>query len=393
MRTFLTVVVILAVLIGGVALYLYFTTPHETAAVSFPLSGTAHAMVASVPASAEAFAYVPRAAALESKLRANPVTRDIIESWSTTRSMPRPWMIGGADLLAWQSGKQTRYLLRLDPVRAALVRVYMNLTGNAGGTVLINAPTENPITADEVAAIEALAAKLPQGDALVVQRSNSRGAYPPIGRPAVSSVEVTPTDINITSRANGGGQPPPAVPLQAHYADGALLSASFASMPALFKDLDRMFGKKVSDLVANGGSLTLYDVRTGTLLPSPKAVIGLPTDADAEQLTKLGARTARKDGELIVSFDDSIDTYQKDTVRTTAVPGGRWAARIDAARMAPILEKIQDNVGLRIASPRLFRSARDLGRWIGNLREAKMIDATATSDGSVDELKVRVSAK
>ena len=386
MRTFLTIVIIIAVAVGAVAIYLYVTTPHETAAVSFPLSGASRSMVASVPASAEAFAYVPRAAALQSKLIANPVTRDIVTRWSS--EMPRPWMIGGADLLVWQSGKQTRYLLRLDPIRAMLVRMV-----DASGKILINAPSEQPIGADELATIESLAAKLPAGDALVVQRSGSRGAYPPIGRPAVSSIQVSATEIDITSRASSGGQPPPAVALKTSFAKGALLSASFASMPALFNDLNRLFGKKVSDLVANGGSVSLYDIKTGTFLPSPKGVIALPTTADPAQLTKLGAQTAQKDGELIVSFDDSLQAYLKDTVDSTSITGGRWAGRVDAERLAPILDKIKDNVGLRIASPRLFRAVRDLERWIGGLRQAKSIDAADVTDGSTDELKVRISAK
>lgn len=392
MRRFLTVVVFIAVVVGAVALYLYLTTPHETAGVSFPLSASAHSLVAVVPASAEAFAYIPRAAALQSTLAANPVTHDVVTSWGAERTMPHAWMVGGADLLAWQSGKRTRYLLRLDPVRATLVRLYLMVNGDVGGTILINAPTEQPIGADEVAAIEALAAKLPAGDALVVQRSNARGAFPPIGRPAVSSVRVTPAEIDITSRAVAR-QPPATAPLHAHFAQGALLSASFASMPAIFNDLNRLFGKKVSDLVANGGSIALYDVRTSTLLPSPKAVLALPTTADHSQLTQIGARTAEKDGELIVSFDDTIDIYMKDAVDSSAVPAGRWAVRIDAQRLAPILEKIKDNVGLRIASPRLFRAARDLERWTSGVQQAKSIDATETADGAADELKVHITAK
>ena len=395
-RTFLIFIVVLALIAGAIALYLFVTMPHETAGVTFPLGRAAHAMVASVPASADAFAYIPHAAGLESKLSRNPITHDIVASWTSDRALPRPWMIGGADLLAWQSGKETRYLLRLDPVRAALVRIYLMASGDAGGTILINAPTEQPIAADEVARFEALAAKLPAGDALVVQREQSRGAFPPIGRPAVSSVALTDNDIVIASRAGrtaGGGCPP----LETKFARGAILSASFCSAPRLFDDLNRLFGRRVSDLVSAGGSISIYDIDTGRLLPRPLAVISVPATGDrrpaTEMLNNIGARTAEKDGELVISFDDSIDAYLKDAIDTASVPGGQWAARVDAQRIAPILDRLKDNVGLRIASPRLFRAARELGKWIDGLHQAKTIDATDTSDGTTEELKVRITAK
>lgn len=396
MRTFITLVVIIVVVVGGVGLYLHLTTPHETAGVRFPLTSAERSMIASAPASAESFVYVPRAAALQSKLEGNLITRDVMAEWTSSRTMPRRWMLGNADLLAWQTGKTTRYLLHLDPIRAVLVRIYLMANGDNGGTILINAPTELPIAAADVATIESLAAKLPAGDALVVQRSSSRGAFPPIARPAVSSVGITEMEINITSRAKGS--PGSAgVPLNARFARGAILSASFASAPALFNDLNRLFGSKVSDIVKDGGSISIYDVDTRKLLPRPLGVITLPAVGDrrpaAGLLAKAGGRTAEKDGELVIAFDDSIDTYTKDAIDASAIPGGRWAARIDAQRMAPILDDLREHVGLRIASPRLFRAARDLERWTASLRKAKTIEASDSTDGSEDELKVRITAK
>jgi hypothetical protein len=165
----------------------------------------------------------------------------------------------------------------------------------------------------------------------------------------------------------------------------------------MFDDLNRLFGHKVSDFVRDGGSVSLYDVDSGKLLPRPLGVISVPPAADrrqtAESLTKYGARTAERGEELVIAFDDSIEAYLREAPDAVAVPGGRWAARIDAQRLAPILNRIKDNVGLRIASPRLFRAARDLDRWIGTLDLARSIEATETTDGSTDELKVRIYAK
>lgn len=396
MRTFLTLLLILALIAGAIALYLFVTTPHETAGAMFPLSASAQSMIANVPASAAAFAYIPRAAALQSELTANPITHDVIESWRSKRAMPRPWMVGNADLLAWQSGNQTRYLLRLDPVRAALVRIYLMAAGDTGGTVLINAPADQPIEPDEVARIVALASKLPNGSALVVQRSSSRGAFPPIGRPAASSINVAGGAIEIVSRSRDDSSPP-SQPLRVSAARGAILSASFVSAPRVFDDLNRLFGKKISELVSDGGSVSLYDIDAGKLLPRPLGVITVPATGDrrpaTETLSKYGVRTAEKDGKLVISFDDSIDAYLKDATDESAVPGGKWAARVDAVRMAPILDRLRDNVGLRIASPKLFRAARDLDRWISSLQKAKTIDAIDSSDGATEELKVHITAK
>ena len=61
--------------------------------------------------------------------------------------------------------------------------------------------------------------------------------------------------------------------------------------------------------------------------------------------------------------------------------------------MAPIARQLSESIGLRVASPRLFRSARDLERWIGGLERASTIDAADSDDGARETLKVRIAAK
>jgi len=395
-RTFLTILIIVAVAAGALALYLYLTTPHETVAVRFPLTAAERAAIARVPASADAFVYVPRAAQLQAKLTRNPMTRALVQSWRSQHAMPQAWILGGADLIAWQSGKENRYLLRLDRVRQALVRLYLAMNGDVGRSVLINGAGEPSIEATELDAIEALSASLPPGDALVVQRERSRAAFPPIGRPSVSSVQIGDDDLQIASvaPASSSGN---AAPLQIRVARSAILSASFATPPRMLGDINRLFGNKVSDLLSDGGSIALYDIDTRKLLPRPLGVITFPATgghpADLDVLRKLGGRSERKGSDLVIAFDDSIDTYLRDAVDGAVVPGGRWAVRIDAERMMPILDRLRNNIGLRIASPRLFRAARDLDRWLGDLQQAKTIDATASTRGSFEELKVRATTK
>ena len=95
---------------------------------------------------------------------------------------------------------------------------------------------------------------------------------------------------------------------------------------------------------------------------------------------------------LLLSFDHSIDQYQKDVFDEPAA-GNQWNVRIDPSRMVPILNSLGDNLGLRILAPRLFRSARDLDQWIGGLEQAKVIEASDSADSHGETLQVRIAAK
>jgi hypothetical protein len=406
MRKLLITLLVLALVVGGVAFYLSATTPTVSPGVRYPLSAAHRALIAGVPAEADAFALIPAAAALEGKLRANPITRGTVEEWSEKQTLPRPWMIGGADLVMWRQEKQMRYLLRLDPLRALVVRIYLMIAGDSGGTLLINAPPGGGLGADEVARIAALAETLPPGDALVVQREASRGAFPPLARPAVTSVQLSATDVVLTSHAETEAGGAPSADLRGTFPKGALLSGLFASPPKLLDDLNRLVGAKVSPLLEEGGSVAVYNIDTRKLLPRPEGVIAVPADDTrratlAALLHNLGPaeilgvhpRTAEKDGRLLLSFDDTLDDYMKDSFQPASFPAARWALRADPQRLVPLLEGLNDNVGLRLAAPRLFRSARDLRRWIGALREAKEIEAVDRLAGSVEELRVRIGAR
>jgi len=381
-------VVLIAVLVAIGAL-LVFTVPSRSADV--------HALIAEVPASAEAFAIIPRAAAFDAKLQANPVTRSAIAKWSASHPLPSPWMIGNADLIAWRSADQIHYLVRTDTFRAFLIRM-------VGSKVQINVTGEPPMDSAAASQIIALASRLPAGDALVVQREEARGAYPPIGRPAVTSIQVNGSEIAMNSVA--AGVPPTAGPARAlaptqKFPRAAILSAAFAQPPRLVGDLNRIFGGRVSSLFDDGGMVCIYNVDTRKLIPRPLGVIVLPDDparrAIVDSFRKaeaigIRARTAEVGGNIALAFDDSIDQYQKD-VFDDAPAASQWAMRIDPQRLVPILNELGQNVGLRIVAPRLFRSARDLEQWIGGLEQAKTIDATDSADSQWETLTVRIAAK
>jgi hypothetical protein len=408
MRKLFIILAVVAALIAGVLIYLAATTPKTSAGVRFPLTPAQRALLASVPQSAESFALIPTAAALDGKMRANPIMAQALDRWEHSQSLPSPWMVGGADLLAWRDATTTRYLIRLDPVRATLVRAYLMLGGDLGDTLLINAPAAQPIDGNALDQILKLAEKLPPGDVFVVQRSGSRGAFPPIGRPAVTSLSVTSDEILLTSRAAREETDEASVQMAspARFARGALLSATFATMPRIVEDLNRVFGTRVSSLLENGGSMTIYDIDTHKFLPRPLGVIALPDDpvrraafedfvARVRQGESLGIhiQTAEQNGSLLLSFDNSLDTYSKDTFEPSRWPAGKWALRADPKRLVPILGRLNDSIGLRIAAGRVYRSARDLNRWIEALGEATSIEAAGSDDGPSEELKVRIGAK
>ena len=150
------------------------------------------------------------------------------------------------------------------------------------------------------------------------------------------------------------------------------------------------------DALDDGGTLCVYDVDVRKLLPRPLGVFVLPDDprrrAVVDSLHDL-VRTGQKDGMLLLSFDHSIDQYQKDAFDQPPVIGNQWTLHIDPPRLVPILNDLGQNLGLRIAAPRLFRSARDLDEWISGLEQAKVIDASDSVDSGGETLQVRIAAK
>jgi hypothetical protein len=403
-KALITLLVVVAVL-ALVWFYLVSSTPTKSAGVAFPLSASQRALLAQVPATADAFVLVPGAGAVEAKLQANPVAADLLAKASQRQQWPRPWMLGGADIVAWTAGKQTTYLVHLDPFRAAIARAW--LLANGDERFLINAGSPEPIVRADLDQILNLTNGMAPGDALLVQRSSGRGAFPPIPRPAVSTVVVEPAQIVITSRAAADpGQAVSAQPLPVKFPKTAILSATFAQPPRAL-DLARVMRKQTSTLLQDGGTLAIYDIDTGTLLPKPKEVIAVPaTDPRRAALGQIvgaigktgqeltGLQTTDANGELVVSFDaKSRDHYLKDGFDPAPWPANVWAARIDTARMIPLLNEMDGNAALRIVAPRLYRSIRDLRHWIGSLDKASAIEAAESNVGGIDELKVRILGK
>jgi hypothetical protein len=405
MRRLLAVLVIAIAGVFGVAVFLISTTPKRNSPIRFPLSESQAALLRHVPASADAFALIPTAVAVHAKLSANPMTSEALLQWEEQHEMPRPWMLGGADVALWKSGKKTSYVVRLDPFRAFVVRAWLAVAGSGvarweASTLIVNDPEPATAPSADLDALLRIARGLPEGDAFVVQRTRERGAFPPIERPAVTSVRISNSEIVIVSRAETTEAPPP-MPVLARFPRGAIFSATFAEPHRTLGDLSRLVGVKVKDLVEHGGQVVFYDVDTGTLLPRPRGLIVLPaTDEsraaleDVRRIAELVGEIRATPGELDLSFDrTSLGLYARDSFVPAPWPVNRWAIRMDPVRLVPILRKVADNRGLQFLTPNVHRAARDLRKWIGALEHAQSIEAGASVLHGVEELRVRIAAK
>lgn len=403
MRTFIIIMVILAVAAAAVGVFLAATTPKTAEPLRFPLAGAQQELLAYVPAEAEAYALIPAPVVLMRRLLENPVTRDAVTRWTDEQPLPPAAMLGRADAVVWRVGKTSSYAVRFDPVRALIVRFWTMFSPVDamwdGRILIINAGDSlGAATPPEVAAAQTL----PEGDAFIVQRKASRGAFPPIGRPALTSVQITADEINITSRAPRSPDAAAPKPLvHATLPRAAMISVAFTDPPRVLGDLDRLLAVDLDNLIGRGGTIAIYGVDTGTLLPRPFAAVAVPADEQSraalaryDRVIGSFGRVEEHAGQLVVSFDStSAGAYVRDGGAPMPWPANGWVVRTDPAKLIPVLRAVGDNPALRFATPRLHRGARDLRRWMSALENAKSIEAASGTHAGFEELRVRVATK
>jgi hypothetical protein len=401
------VVAVVAFLLGALAYYLQATTPSTSAGVRFPLTPEQHDLLASVPGSASTFALIPAAAVFQTKLFANPVTRDAVERWSQDQQLPRAWMLGSADVAVWRDGKQTGYAVHLDPVRAAVLRMSMmflsSVQGRTPAPILVNATASEPLGSQRLDQLLGVTNGLGPADAIVVQDERGSGSFPPIGRPALTAVQLGANDIVLTSVAAMTSTASAAAVEGAtpQFPRNALVAATFRERPRVVGDLDRLFITKVSQLLDDGGSIVLYGLNPGTLLPRPNGLIvakDTPDNRSAIDRIRSAVETfgeiKRAGDHLLISFDHtSLKSYAADTLADAQWPSNDWAVRLDATRAVPLLDRLSRNTGLRFAAPRIYRSSRDLRQWLEDLSGAGSIEAAHSLSPGAEELRVRITSK
>lgn len=405
MRTIVIIVLVLGALLGGAVIYLAATTPDEPVPLRFPLPAEQRALLDHVPSTAEAFALIPSAAAVHARLLANGVTQEAIAEWSEEHEFPSPWMLGRADVVVWKEDRTTAFAVRLDGVRALLVHAWLLVASNAnarwdGSTLLLHA-SGAVARSNDLDSLLLLTAGLPDANALVVQREGGRGAFPPLERPAVSSIALDAKRITLVSRARTGDPAPAAAARPGRFPADAMLAASFTAAPRILGDLDRLVGIDLDGMLESGGSAVIYDVDGGTFLPRPRGVLTFPSTeetrrrlGDLDSVIALVGETRDAGSEIIVALDrQSMRRYLAARFVDGQWPVNQWALRIDPARLVPVLQDVGDNIGLRIATPRTYRAVRDLRRWIGALEKASSIEAGASASGGIEELRVEIAAK
>jgi hypothetical protein len=402
-RALLFVLAVALIAIAGVAIFLYVSTPREPLALTLPLADDHRRLLARVPAGADAFALIPRAAALEARLRENPATAQALEEWTRDRQLPSPWMLGRADLVVWHSDEGTTFAFHLDPFRALLLRTSTWFGGPAlnvdGSTVLIGPAAGQDALADHVPDLHLGLGHGLSGHAVVVQRRGG-AMFPPIARPAVSTVTVTRREVNIVSRS-GRSSPGPQPPVTPNLPLGGLISAWFSEPTRVVTALDRIVPGDVVSILSSGGSVVLYDVEGRRLLPRPRGVFITPDNpqtraaaARLETVAEIVGGVERRDGQILIALDrQSLPAYATEDFEASPFPSNLWAVRIDPGRMLPVVEDLADHRGLRFAAPELSRSAGRLRDWISRLSGAKRIDAAALATAGGEELRVRVTAK
>lgn len=388
---------------GGAAIYLAATTPRESVSIRFPLGERELALLARVPADADDCALVLSAASLERKLLANPVTRVAIAGWLAEQPLPGPWLLGAADVVVWRHEKETSYAVRFDPVRRLLARLWIGVAGHQearweGDLLVIEHGASRGAPLQEL--VRFLAGTLPPADIFFIQRNDERGDFPPIARPAVSSVAVEAKELVLVSRAVSTETAiTPAVHVR--FAADAMLAASFSDSPRLAGDLGRLVGTGLNDLTAGGGSLVLYDIDAGTLLPRPSGLLVVPSSeavsaavAEARPVIDLAGETRQRGSEVLVAFDrKSADAWLGGQFVESRWPANRWQVRLDPAKLVPVVRRLGDNRGLRFLAPRLHRASRDLERWTSALEGAASIEAADSLGGGAEELRVRIESK
>ena len=343
------------------------TTPNDAPPLRFPLTASQRA------ARRARSRRTPRRSRSSRRRRcccgsceANPVTtRGRSRSGREEQPLPPKAMLGAADAIVWKRGKSTSYAVRFDPVRAFIVRIWTMFvaTSSRDGTAarLLIGEQRGAALQPDLAEI-LMAEGLPPGRRVrrAAQGIARRVSADP--RPAVTSVKVTANEIDIASRATGDetrrrSRAEARAPLASRRRDAGRRLHRAAARPRRPRSPRRRRTSTSSS--SGGGSIALYDVDTGTLLPRPFMAVVVP--ADEQHRAALGKydqrhRAGRPDREhrrrdrWSPSTATACALYLKDA-SVPAMPGRRTAGRSGSTRRGSSRScgRSGDNPALRFA--------------------------------------------
>jgi hypothetical protein len=436
MKKTLVIIAIATAVIVAAIVYLYATVPASVAPVTAPFDGTAADLLAHVPASATDIAYMRRASAVYRKALADPLAGPPLREWSDRAGLARlPLLLGSADAVVWRAGDGGfGFAARPDPMRRGLLHLYLAVSGRDelsldDGALVMNGGEPSTPSQHAVSELAALSSGLPPSDVIVLQREGSRGSFPPIGRPAVTAIRLGGGKILLDSQSRAEeGSAALTAPLPFAHPSGAMMSIAMASPPRLAGELNRLFARKVTPLLDAGGMLVVYDVDARSLLPRPMGVVVLRADGahraalssfveslasmtgaaatvskrrigtvDIETRDALGVRieTAESGSELLLSFDrSSIERYLGAPARGAIDPAPAvWSAVVVPSIAGPIIGRLSRSPGFRILSPKLYRAASDLEKWMTALEGASRVEVRKDLSAGQEHLRVVITAK
>lgn len=436
MKRPLIIIGITTATIAAMVVYLYATVPTVVTPVAAPFGSAAAELLAQVPPSATDIAYARRASAIYQKALADPIAGPPFREWSDRAGLTHlPMLLGSADAVLWRAADGGfGFAARPDPLRRSLLHLYLFVSGRddlsmENGALVMNAGEAGASAAPDASELESLATGLPPADLIVLQRKESRGAFPPIGRPAVTSIRLTGGTILLDSRSRpDGGEAAVQAELPFAPPPGAMLSMAMAKPPRLAGELNRLFATRVTPLLDEGGMLVVYDVDARSLLPRPMGVVVVRADdghraalsafvaslasmagsapnvskrmvgmVEIETREAYGMRieTAETRSELLLSFDrNSIDRYLAAPARGAAdTTAAVWTARVIPSLAVPIIGRLSHSPGFRILAPKLYRAASDLEKWMMALEGASSVEVRKDLAGGQERLRVTIKAK
>lgn len=403
MRKLLLLAIILLI---ALAAYLFIPPLRDPQPGS--LTQTQRALLERVPADADVVAIVPSVAATYYKARTHKLTRSAMHDLREKNDPGLlPFILGNCDLVIWRKESETSYIANPDWLRRLLIRAIDRRVVDDDGILLLGR-SDTPS-----ASVSAAFAQLHRGAAghvFVWQREGGR-SFPPIGRPAVSTMRLEENALRVESLApeNRPLRSVSSMPLPKN----AMLAAVVSEPPEWIDDLERALPIHISPLLDRGALFALYRIEDRPLFPRPFGVLALPAGAaraaelerQLDSLIPLGGlaevttrtvngMTVRKRSGLgfviesaqvhdrfVISFDKtSVEQFIHGEFQNSAGTAFLWSIRLVPRDVVPALNDVRENRGLRLVARDLSRGADRIYRSARWFESADEITSTARAE-------------
>ncbi|HUP63907.1 MAG TPA: hypothetical protein VM557_01330 [Thermoanaerobaculia bacterium] len=336
------------------------------------------------------------------------------------------WLIGASPTAIWTRPDSWGGATRPDPIRRFLIPFlaarFLDLRVEREGDIILFNPNDEP-TIGEIPR-DCLSER--SGSAFVIRLAE--GGFPPIPRPAFTAISFDGDRLKIASCARGHEPLPTTSLTGVEMPSDALIAIRFAEPPPAIESIEKAVPIDLTRYLADGGSVALYGIETGGLVPRPSIVFGIRADddraagimAELDRATTRGAmklllgmgedRTrvvggvtvtrregigltiefARRGDELLIAFDGrSLEKLLSGGFVPTEDGEVSWHLRARPDQLLPVLDDLGSNPALRLFAEDFSRETRKLAAEIRALPPARLL--VATVKGGQDGL-VRLDA-